>query len=86
MKTDSGLNKSWPSAGAIEFKNVYMSYRADLPPVLRNLSFKIFGGAKVGVVGRTGAGKSSLLQALFRLVESKGLILIDGKDIKKMGL
>ena len=65
-----------------------MRYRDDLPYVLKNLSFSIPAGAKVGVVGRTGAGKTSLLQALFRLVESEseGLISIDGQSTREVGL
>ena len=63
-----------------------MRYRGDLPFVLKNLSFSVPAGAKVGVVGRTGAGKTSLLQALFRLVESEGLISIDGQSTREVGL
>ena len=73
--------------GKVEFRNVSMKYREHLEPALRNLSFIIDGGMKVGIVGRTGAGKSSILQTLFRLVEmSEGSILIDGQDITKIGL
>jgi len=50
----------WPSAGALAFENVSVRYRADLPPVLRGVSFALRGGAKCGVVGRTGSGKVSL--------------------------
>ncbi|KAH7832364.1 putative Multidrug Resistance Associated Protein (MRP) [Monocercomonoides exilis] len=60
---------SWPSEGAVSFENVSFRYRPGLPLVLKNVSFKIRGGEKVGVCGRTGAGKTSLVQALFRLVE-----------------
>ncbi|XP_024518371.1 ABC transporter C family member 2 isoform X2 [Selaginella moellendorffii] len=77
----------WPSAGAIEMKNVVMRYRPDLPPVLHGLSVSIKPSEKVGIAGRTGAGKSSMLNVLFRLVEiESGQILIDGYDISKMGL
>jgi ATP-binding cassette subfamily C (CFTR/MRP) protein 1 len=61
--------------------------RPDLPAVLNGISFKIEAGEKIGVVGRTGAGKSSIMQALFRLVEpSEGLIWIDGVNILEIGL
>jgi ABC-type multidrug transport system fused ATPase/permease subunit len=54
----------WPSGGAIEFKNVEMRYRPDLPPVLKGLSMSVGRGEKIGVVGRTGAGASLLLLSL----------------------
>ncbi|KAI5476304.1 ABC transporter [Pseudohyphozyma bogoriensis] len=77
---------SWP-AGGIEFKDVVMSYRPDLPAVLHGLSVKINPGEKVGIVGRTGAGKSTILQCLFRIVElTSGSISIDGVDISTLGL
>lgn len=76
----------WPSQGAISFKNVSMRYRPELPRVLRDISFDIQAGHKVGVVGRTGAGKSSLIQALFLLSElDEGQILMDGIDTTTLG-
>jgi ATP-binding cassette, subfamily C (CFTR/MRP), member 1 len=78
---------SWPQKGSIEFKNFTMSYRPDLDPVVRDLTFSVAAGEKIGVVGRTGAGKSSLIMCLFRLVEaSGGSVLIDDVDISKLGL
>ena len=62
-------HKSWPTQGAITFKNVHMRYREDLPDILKGVDFSIKGGEKVGCVGRTGAGKSSIIQVLFRMVE-----------------
>jgi len=83
---DGGLDK-WPSAGMIEFDSVVMRYRQELPLVLHGVSFTIPGGTSVGVVGRSGAGKSSLLQALFRICPlESGTIRIDGNDIAQMGL
>ncbi|KAH0643644.1 hypothetical protein KY289_034618 [Solanum tuberosum] len=77
----------WPSAGSIQFENIVLRYRPELPPVLHGISFTIFPSDKVGVVGRTGAGKSSMFNALFRLVElERGRILIDGFDVSKFGL
>ncbi|QRV82925.1 ABC transporter transmembrane region [Ceratobasidium sp. AG-Ba] len=79
--------KTWPATGAIELQDLVMSYRAGLPPVLRGVSLSVRGGEKIGVVGRTGAGKSSLMAALFRIVElTSGSIRIDGLDIGEMGL
>ncbi|KAL6561922.1 Canalicular multispecific organic anion transporter 1 [Orobanche gracilis] len=77
----------WPSEGSIRFENVVLRYRPELPPVLHGISFVISPSDKVGIVGRTGAGKSSMLNALFRIVELEtGRILIDGCDISKFGL
>ena len=83
--TETG--NDWPKEGNIKFENVEMKYAPDLPAVLRGLSFEINGGEKIGIVGRTGSGKSSLVQTLFRLVEpSSGSILIDGMNIQQLGL
>ena len=72
---------SWPVAGTIEFRGVTFAYR-DNPPALRNLSFSIKSGERVGVCGRTGAGKSSILFALFRMAGlAEGDILVGGKNI-----
>ncbi|EAL64035.1 ABC transporter C family protein [Dictyostelium discoideum AX4] len=83
----------WPSltnsnhTPPIIFENVVMSYRQGLPAVLKGISFEIKAGEKIGICGRTGSGKSSLLLALFRIVElSSGRIIIDGLDISKIGL
>lgn len=77
----------WPSAGSIVFEDVVLRYRPELPPVLHGLSFSICPSEKVGIVGRTGAGKSSMINALFRIVEvERGRILIDGFDLAKFGL
>ncbi|KAG0705743.1 ABC protein [Suillus ampliporus] len=77
----------WPEHGAVEFNDVKMAYRPGLPDVLRGISIKVRGGEKIGIVGRTGAGKSSLMLALFRIVElSGGSITIDGVDISTIGL
>jgi len=85
--TDNDPPPSWPEQGCIEFKDVRLRYREGLPEVLRGVTFSTRPGEKIGVVGRTGAGKSSLLQALFRIVElSGGEITIDGRDVSKMGL
>lgn len=83
--TDVG--EGWPERGEIVFNRVQMRYRPKLPLVLRHLSVHVRGGERIGIVGRTGAGKSSIVQALFRLVEvSGGNITIDGLDIATLGL
>ncbi|CAG79302.1 YALI0E08969p [Yarrowia lipolytica CLIB122] len=77
----------WPNEGRITFSNYSTKYRANLDPVLNELSFNIKPREKVGVVGRTGAGKSSLTMALFRIIEaSGGSITIDGEEISNIGL
>ncbi|KAL2851875.1 P-loop containing nucleoside triphosphate hydrolase protein [Aspergillus pseudoustus] len=79
--------ESWPQRGQITFDKVAMRYRAGLPLVLKDLSMEIAGGERIGIVGRTGAGKSSIMSALFRLTElSGGSIAIDGVDIATVGL
>lgn len=64
-----------------------MRYRETLEPAVQNLSFEVQPGMKVGIVGRTGSGKSSILQILFRLIDpTEGVILVDDQDIKSVGL
>lgn len=78
---------NWPTRGQIELKNLHVQYHPALPTVLRGISCIFPGQKKIGVVGRTGCGKSTLIQALFRVVEpTQGQILIDGLDISKIGL
>ena len=78
---------NWPSQGAIQFMNYTTRYRPDLEPVLKNLTFGVQPGERVGIVGRTGAGKSSLALALFRGLEAvEGKIVIDDVDIGLIGL
>ncbi|KAF1316128.1 Abc transporter c family member 5, partial [Globisporangium splendens] len=77
----------WPRHGSIKFENVVFSYKEGAPAVLKGLSFDIKNNEKIGIVGRTGAGKSSLTMALFRINElDAGRILIDGEDISTMPL
>ncbi|KAK9886055.1 hypothetical protein WA026_014838 [Henosepilachna vigintioctopunctata] len=78
---------SWPEIGVVYFKNFSVRYRPDLDLVLKEISFNIRGGEKVGIVGRTGAGKSSLTLSLFRIIEAAhGIIEIDGVNIAEIGL
>ncbi|KAJ8954552.1 hypothetical protein NQ318_000786, partial [Aromia moschata] len=76
----------WPEKGGIRFDNVCLRYSVDLPYVLKNLAFNINAREKIGIVGRTGAGKSSLISAIFRLVDIEGAILIDGINTKEVEL
>lgn len=81
------VTKDWPSKGVVEFKNVTLKYRPTTDPVLRNLSFTVPAGMKVGVVGRTGAGKSTICISLSRIVELfDGSIEIDGVNIANIDL
>jgi ATP-binding cassette subfamily C (CFTR/MRP) protein 4 len=76
----------WPSSGKIEFKSVFMQYSPNDPYVVKNLNLTIEPRVKVGIVGRTGAGKSSLISILFRLVDFEGNIFIDDVDTKEISL
>uniref|UniRef100_H2YA69 ABC-type xenobiotic transporter n=1 Tax=Ciona savignyi TaxID=51511 RepID=H2YA69_CIOSA len=79
------LSSPWPLDGAIEFKEVCLRYRPNLPLALDGVSFQIAGGEKVGIVGRTGGGKSSLFLVLFGLVPTTGgAVIIDGVNIRKI--
>uniref|UniRef100_A0A8C1I0L0 Cystic fibrosis transmembrane conductance regulator n=1 Tax=Cyprinus carpio carpio TaxID=630221 RepID=A0A8C1I0L0_CYPCA len=76
----------WPSRGLVTFDKVNFSYSSDGPVVLKNISAMFRPREKVGIVGRTGAGKSSLISALFRLAEPEGKILVDGVLTSEIGL
>lgn len=77
----------WPSKGVIQFKNYSVKYRPETPIVLSDLNFVIHASEKVGIIGRTGSGKSTICNSLFRIIEPfQGSIFIDGVDITKIGL
>ncbi|EEC08021.1 sulfonylurea receptor, putative, partial [Ixodes scapularis] len=77
----------WPSRGDLTFTDYSVSYGDDADPVLHHVNFQAQGGQKIGIVGRTGAGKSTLALALFRMIEPKtGSIVVDNVDITKIGL
>lgn len=76
----------WPAKGEIVFKNVSLSYDKNLPNVLKNISLVIHPAEKIGIVGRTGAGKSTFFQSIFRMYEPDGEIIIDGVNIKDLTL
>jgi ABC-type multidrug transport system fused ATPase/permease subunit len=78
---------SWPESGRINVKDVSLRYAPELPRVIKNVSFDVEPNQKVGIVGRTGAGKSTIITALFRFLDPEtGSIHIDGVDITKIGL
>lgn len=78
---------AWPHEGRVEFTDLVVRYAPDLPPVLKGISFDIKPRERVGVVGRTGAGKSSMTLALFQFIRaSSGSIYIDGLDISRINL
>uniref|UniRef100_A0A8C7U9G4 Multidrug resistance-associated protein 4 n=1 Tax=Oncorhynchus mykiss TaxID=8022 RepID=A0A8C7U9G4_ONCMY len=85
-ETDKRPPPDWPRHGFITFDQVNFSYYADSPPVLKNITAVFRSREKVGIVGRTGAGKSSLISALFRLAEPDGRISIDGVPTAEIGL
>ncbi|OMJ08510.1 Metal resistance protein YCF1 [Smittium culicis] len=81
------IDSEWPKNGNVDFSNYSTAYREGLDPVLKNINIKINSGEKIGVVGRTGAGKSSLSLGLFRIIEPTcGSIFIDDIDITKLPL
>ncbi|KKZ63159.1 hypothetical protein EMCG_02536 [[Emmonsia] crescens] len=89
IEPQDGFNApaAWPTEGRLEVSNLVVAYAPDLPPVLNGLSFNVDKNQRVGVVGRTGAGKSSLTLALFRFLEARGgTIHVDGIDISKIKL
>ncbi|XP_035533359.1 multidrug resistance-associated protein 4-like [Morone saxatilis] len=85
-KTQTCPPPDWPGQGAVSFNRVNFSYSDDGPLVLQDISATFHPNEKVGIVGRTGAGKSSLVSALFRLAEPQGKIYIDGVLTSEIGL
>jgi ABC-type multidrug transport system fused ATPase/permease subunit len=91
---DDPIEEEWPTAGEVQFKNVTLQYQraepgaaASIVPAVRNLSLNVGGSEKIGICGRTGAGKSSLVNLLFRIYDpTTGSICIDGKDLSTIGL
>ena len=81
------IKKDWPKFGKIKFENYNTSYRPDTPIILKNINYEFEGGKKIGIVGRTGSGKSSMVLALARIIEPKsGIISIDELNIQKINL
>ncbi|CAF4087720.1 unnamed protein product [Rotaria magnacalcarata] len=89
QKTFIPKTADWPNSGTIEFRNYSLRYRSHSEPTLKSINLHIASGEKIGIIGRTGAGKSSLFQGLFRLVDRsciEGEIIIDGIDISRIPL
>ena len=76
----------WPTDGGINFTGVSLRYYSEGPKVLKNLNLNIDGQSKVGIVGRTGAGKSSVAAAMLRMPEAEGLITIDGVELISLNI
>ncbi|XP_066261397.1 probable multidrug resistance-associated protein lethal(2)03659 [Euwallacea similis] len=84
-ESKGGALNDWPRHGSIEYQSVDLSYNPSTK-VLKNVNFTVNAGEKVGIVGRTGAGKSSIMSTLFRLYDYEGKILIDGVDITSVSI
>ena len=81
------MSEEWPQEGKIQFVDYKTTYRDGMEPVLNGINLIINSQEKIGICGRTGAGKSSLTLSLFRIIEAtEGQIFIDGLDVSKLGL
>ncbi|KAI0124180.1 P-loop containing nucleoside triphosphate hydrolase protein [Xylariales sp. AK1849] len=82
---DDSVDPNWPSRGALRFESVSASYGQDTAPVLKDVSFSVEGGEKIGIVGRTGSGKSSSTLAIMRMIDlTSGKIILDGVDLSTL--
>jgi ATP-binding cassette subfamily C (CFTR/MRP) protein 4 len=89
LESNDGVDtppQSWPISGDISFHSVSLRYSSNDAPVLMNVSFNIKSSEKIGIIGRTGAGKSSLIAVLFRLFHFEGSVVIDNVDTKSIPL
>lgn len=85
-RKDGEVLTNWPSQGTLSFEGVTLRYEGCKTAVLKEMSFEVGSREKIGIVGRTGAGKSSIISALYRLYEVDGAIKIDGVDIRRLNL
>jgi ATP-binding cassette, subfamily C (CFTR/MRP), member 4 len=87
LESDKSLDPNWPQNGAIDVKDLSVRYRPSLPLALDGATFSVPSGSRIGVVGRTGSGKSTVVQTLFRLLEAdRGTIEIDNVNVANIGL
>lgn len=86
LETKNKSLDNWPNKGSIQFSNLSMRYSEHSNTILKSINLSIQPGEKVGIVGRTGAGKSSIIQAIFRLAQNEGVVKIDDVDILSIGL
>ncbi|KAJ3328463.1 hypothetical protein HDU76_009907 [Blyttiomyces sp. JEL0837] len=87
LSKEKGFSSEWPPNGAIEFKQVILRYHRYGVAILKSVSFRIHGGEKIGIVGRSGSGKTSILNALLRITEhTEGEILIDDVNTRTLSL
>lgn len=86
FESSKPMTEKWPTNAQIQFVGCYMKYSVDGPYILKDLTVNIAAGEKIGIVGRTGAGKSSLIAALFRMAHVEGQVIIDGLDTKNVDL
>jgi ATP-binding cassette, subfamily C (CFTR/MRP), member 4 len=87
LDSDKSLDPAWPNLGAVDVTSLSVRYRPSLPLALDGATFSVPSGSRIGIVGRTGSGKSTIVQTLFRLLEAEcGAIRIDNVDIAKVGL
>lgn len=83
---DGASQENWPANGSITFEAVNLCYEGSSTSVLKDISFDVKPKEKIGIVGRTGAGKSSIITVLYRLYNFGGNIVIDGMDTKMVSL
>mmetsp|Transcript_26640 Transcript_26640/g.35003 ORF Transcript_26640/g.35003 Transcript_26640/m.35003 type:complete len:573 (-) Transcript_26640:187-1905(-) len=86
QNVQSTIPDAWPDNGNVIVEKLTVRYKESAPPALNNISFNISAGDKIGIVGRTGSGKSSLMMAFFRMIDYTGTIRIDGLNLKSLGL
>ena len=85
-KIETTRTEHWPTNGQINFTEVSLRYYPEGPTVLKNLNWNVNGESAIGIAGRTGAGKSSIITAILRMPEAEGLITIDGVEINNMNI
>lgn len=85
-KKQGDQSQNWPNDGKVEYHDVCLKYNTSKEEVLKKINFEVLPGEKLGIVGRTGAGKSSIISVLFRLYNFEGRVLVDSVDTKTVSL